>query len=52
VLEIYNTLGEKVYESAQNNDKQVIDLSTSPKGIYFVEIKIAEKNIRKLLIQQ
>jgi hypothetical protein len=40
-IEIYNTLGEKVY-SLQNNtlhEKTEIDISSEPNGIYFYQIK-------------
>jgi hypothetical protein len=44
-LEIYNVLGEKIY-SKSNYDQQIsneIDISNSPKGIYFVKIYDGEK---------
>ena len=43
-LEIYNTLGEKIYST--NNREQLIyglDLSNSPKGMYFVKMYMGEK---------
>ena len=51
---IYNVLGEKVY--ATSNFKQQtsyeIDLSNSPKGIYFVKIYVEEKfYTEKMVIQ-
>ena len=45
-LEIYNTLGEKIYEQEINTSTTEIDLATQPKGIYFVRI-IAEGKIPK-----
>lgn len=50
-VEIYNVLGEKVYQQIDNSD-QPIDLSFQPKGIYFVQIKDGEKNfIQKLIVE-
>jgi subtilisin-like proprotein convertase family protein len=37
-LEIYNVLGERVFQSELTAQKSEIDLSSSPKGIYFVKI--------------
>ena len=37
-FEIFNVIGEKVFQSEINNQKSEIDLSLKPKGIYFVKI--------------
>ena len=38
-LEIYNTLGERVFQSAISNPQSAIDLSNKSKGIYFIKIQ-------------
>ena len=45
-IEIYNVIGSKIYtmENFGQYNSNEIDLSTSPKGIYFVRIKIGEKS--------
>ncbi len=59
ILEITNFLGEKVYETismkgANNNTlqsgKQIIDLSTQPDGIYFLQLETIQGNISKKII--
>jgi len=54
VLEIYNVLGEKVY--VINNLKQQavneIDISKSPKGMYFVKIYTGEKIYSEKIVIQ
>lgn len=53
-IEIYNTLGEKVY-STTNHKLQatnIIDLSSEPKGIYFVKIQIEENIFYKKIVVQ
>ena len=42
-VEIYNVLGEKVYKSDVKSQKEEINLSNQPKGIYFVKIIADEK---------
>ena len=41
-VEIYNVLGEKVYAQLVSASSTTINLSTQPKGIYFVQIKSGE----------
>ena len=51
---IYNVLGEKVFQSSSINGQTLneIDLSASPKGIYFVQIYNGVKNhSEKIIIQ-
>lgn len=53
-LEIYNTLGEKVYVTTYNKNKTTseINLSNQPKGIYFVKIKDgAKSHTRKIIVE-
>ncbi|MEK6616660.1 MAG: T9SS type A sorting domain-containing protein [Bacteroidota bacterium] len=51
-IEIYNTLGEKVFQSIINTQQSAIDLSTQSKGIYFIKV-ISGENIftQKIIIQ-
>lgn len=41
-IDVFNLLGEKVFQSANhylvNNNETAIDLSTKPKGIYFIQV--------------
>ena len=49
---IYNSLGEVVYQSSTINNQSSIDLSSHPRGIYFIKL-ISEGNIytEKIIIQ-
>jgi hypothetical protein len=51
-VEIYNPLGEKVFQSAIDNSKSEIDLRSKPKGIYFVHVKDEKGGsaVRKLIL--
>lgn len=51
-LEIYNLLGEKVYQSANTNPKSEIDLSNQINGIYFVKIYDGKTNLTKKIVIQ
>ena len=54
VIEIYNALGEKVYQSILllTHNVTTIDLSMQPKGIYFANIYDGEKiNSKKIIVQ-
>ena len=42
-LEVYNVMGEEVYKSEVKSQKEEINLSTVPKGIYFVKVIADEK---------
>lgn len=50
---IYNLVGENIYQSAINNPQAEIDLSTQPKGVYFLQIIDENKNMEniKIIIQ-
>ncbi len=37
-IEISNVLGEKIYSEKNNSGKASVDLSTQPKGIYFIKV--------------
>jgi hypothetical protein len=52
-IEIFNLTGEKIY-SKTNNFKATndIDISNSPKGIYFVKIYDGEKNHTEKIVVQ
>jgi uncharacterized repeat protein (TIGR03803 family) len=41
-LEIYNVLGEKIYQSVLSNSQSSINLSSQPAGLYFVYLKSCE----------
>ncbi len=43
-IEIYNMTGKKILETTITNRNAEIDLSDSPKGIYFLKINHKEKN--------
>lgn len=49
-LIITNVLGAQVYQSETNNQKQEIDLSKQPYGIYFLNIKTEKGTLSKKLI--
>lgn len=51
-LEIYNTLGQVVYQSAITNSQSAIDFSSRPKGIYFLKV-ISPENMHteKIIVQ-
>ena len=42
-IEIYNTLGERIYSTQINTDKFEMDLSNKPKGIYFYHLQNDKK---------
>jgi hypothetical protein len=52
-VEIFNLMGERVYSSGNNTKIACdIDISNSPKGIYFVKVYDGEKNhIEKIVVQ-
>ncbi len=35
-LEVYNIVGELVYQTVLSNSQDIIDLSTQPDGMYFI----------------
>lgn len=37
-VKIYNLLGDKVYSSTINSAQGIVNISTQPKGIYFIEV--------------
>jgi hypothetical protein len=51
-IEIFNVIGEKIYSAINNKATFNIDISPSPKGIYFVKISDGEKStIEKIVVQ-
>ncbi len=52
-IEIFNLLGEKIYSAKTcNKEMNDIDISNSPKGIYFVKLSVGEKVYTKKIILQ
>lgn len=52
-LEIYNSLGEKIYQVAIQTPESTIDISNQPSGIYFLNIKTEKESFsQKLIIQK
>ncbi len=51
-IKVFNILGETIYQTTKDNLQASINLSSHPKGIYFVQVK-TEKGIlnRKIVIQ-
>ncbi len=51
-VEIYNVLGEIIYQSAALASQSAIDLSAQPKGIYFVEVIVGnERRASKIILE-
>jgi alpha-tubulin suppressor-like RCC1 family protein len=50
LMEVYNTLGERVFHSTQNS--AFIDISNQPSGSYFLIVKSAQNNLSKKLMKQ
>jgi uncharacterized repeat protein (TIGR03803 family) len=42
IIEVYNLMSEKVYQSVLSNSQNIINLSSQPGGIYFVYLKSDE----------
>ena len=51
-IKIYNSIGEMLYDSYLPAGKSDIDLSASPKGIYFIRMNSEEKEATKKIIIQ
>jgi hypothetical protein len=49
---IYNSLGQIVYQSTISNLQAQMDLSSQPKGIYFVKIQSADKIYTEKVVVQ
>lgn len=50
-MEVYNIMGEKVFQSSIVNHQLSIDISSQPSGVYFVKIKTEDKEfVRKIII--
>ena len=50
-IDIYNLMGEKVFNSDMNKTMNEIDISNQPKGVYFVEITIGDKIFNEKIIK-
>lgn len=51
-VEIFDIVGKRIFQSEINNQKSEIDLSSQPKGIYFVKVTDGEKtHTEKIVIQ-
>jgi photosystem II stability/assembly factor-like uncharacterized protein len=52
-IEIYNVVGEKIYQTQMINQQTTIDLSLQSKGVYFVKITDDKNNVsnKKIVIQ-
>lgn len=55
-ISIFNLLGEKVYQFAnhylEKNNETIIDLSTKPKGIYFIEVENGKSiSTKKIVVE-
>ena len=51
-VEIYNVLGEHIYQSLVNNQSSEIDLSAQTKGIYFVKVKTEKGIVVKKFVKE
>ncbi len=51
-ISLYNIIGEIVFTSAITNPQTEIDLSTMPKGMYFVEVRAENKIGRKKFVKE
>lgn len=52
LIEIYNSIGERVYTESTINKKLVLDVSKFPSGIYILNISTeAHKQIKKIIIE-
>ena len=52
-IEIYNVYGEKVYSLIRSSAQSLINLSSQPEGVYFIQVKTAEGVIaKKIVVQQ
>lgn len=52
LLEVYNSMGEPIYTSTIRPGSSNFDLSTHPKGIYFIRIFHGTKWLKKLVVIQ
>ena len=49
---ILNILGENILQGKLNNVKTILNLSSQPKGIYFIKIEASGSTITKKIIIQ
>ena len=51
-LEVYNSMGEKIYSVVPSSDHSFIDISSQPKGLYFIKISSEGRTaVKKIIIQ-
>ncbi len=52
-ISVYNLIGVCVYQSEINNQKTTINISSQPKGVYFIKLMDGDKNTinKKIIIQ-
>ena len=51
-IEIYNVLGEKIYQSEIKNPRSEIDISQQPNGIYILRVNDNGQSLNQRLIKQ
>ncbi len=51
-IKITNVLGQIVYQQQSTDNRQLIDISSEPKGIYFIQLETENGMINKKLILQ
>ena len=49
-IDVYNTIGEKVFQSAINSTASEIDLSNMPNGVYFMKIQVLQTFFTKKVV--
>jgi hypothetical protein len=51
-VNLYNVIGEIVYQTSVNDKHTVIDISSFTKGVYFIEVENnGIKKFKKLMVQ-
>ena len=51
-IEVYNTMGEKVYSSTLNREQETLNLSHLSNGIYFLRLTTEGKVSEKIMINK
>jgi putative heme degradation protein len=51
-IEIFNSLGQRINKDVLNTQTKTIDISSFPKGIYFLKISFGEKYVFKKIITE
>ena len=50
-IDIYNTMGEKIYSAQLNSTKTEIDLTNEPNGIYLIRLNTRQGIVSKKIIK-